>query len=392
MAATDHPPLRRSRVLLFSLSGTVLLGLSLPLSAAVLPEDRAEMLYHRYSGGGVTISGPAVLVRKKLKDKYSVNAKYYVDSVSSASIDVETTASRYSEERTEYSVGIDSLQDKTTYSLNYTTSTENDYSADSAHLDVSHDFFGDLTTVALGFSQGWDTVGKNFDDNWVDREIDRRNYRASISQILTPKAILNLAFESVVDEGSDNRALGNPYRSVRIYDVNNGLYSFENERYPTTRNSDAWAVKLRYALDSKSVIFSEYRQFTDSWGVDAWHLQAGYIYPIEPEWLLEVRGRHYEQSAADFYSDLFADTDINFYARDKELSTFDNNSLGLSFSYERKAPESWPVSKGRAGLMVDRFMFDYDDFRDARKGGTPGTEPNYEFNAWVFRLMLSAWY
>lgn len=387
MAATNK--CRRAQ----AVTVVLLAGVTLPLSAAVLPEDRADILYHNYSGGGVTIDGPAVLVRKKLKDKYSINAKYYVDSVSSASIDVETTASRYSEKRTEYSVGVDTLQDKTTYSLNYTTSSENDYNADSAHLDVSHDFFGDLTTASLGFSQGWDTVGKNFDDNWVDRDIDRRNYRASLSQILTKNAILNLSFESVIDEGSDNRALGNPYRSVRIYDAGSGLYSFENERYPTTRNSDAWAAKLRYSLEHKDVVFTEFRQFSDSWGVDAWHVQVGYLYPIEPEWLLEVRGRHYEQTAADFYSDLFANTNLNFYARDKELSTFDNNSLGFSASYEYKAPEHWPVSKGRASLMYDYFMFDYADFRDARKNGvTPGTEPMYSFNASVVRLLLSVWY
>lgn len=374
--------------------GAFLLALAaMPSQSAVLPEDRADMLYHRYTGGGVTVDGPAVLVRKKLKDKYSLSAKYYEDSVSSASIDVQTTASRYSEKRTEYGIGFDTLQDKTTYSINYTTSTENDYDAESAHLDISHDFFGDLTTASLGFSQGWDTVGKNFDDNWVDREVDRRNYRASLSQVISKDAIINLAFESIIDEGSDNRALGNPYRSVRIYDDNSEVLSFANEQYPMTRNSDAWSVKARYSLEDKSVAFSEFRQFTDSWGIDAWNLQVGYLYPLTPEWLLEGRVRHYEQTAATFYSDLFsADDNLNFYARDKELSTFDNNSFGFTASYERKAPEHWYVSKGRASIMYDFFMFDYDDFRDARKQATPGTESMYSFNASVIRLLLSVWY
>lgn len=374
-------------------TGLALLLACPPLNAAVLPEDRADILYHRYDGGGVTIDGPAVLVRKKLKDKYSFNAKYYVDSVSSASIDVETTASRYSEERTEYGVGIDTLQDKTNYSFNYTTSEESDYSADSAHLDISHDFFGDLTTVSLGFSQGWDTVGKNYDDNWEDRDIDRRNYRASLSQIVSKDAILGFSYESVSDEGSDNRALGNPYRSVRIYDTSSGLASFENERYPTTRNSDALAFKGRYSLENRSVLFAEYRRFEDSWGVNAWHLQAGYLRPIGSEWLVEARARHYEQAAADFYSDLFASTNQNFVARDKELSTFSNNSVGFTVSYEYKAPEKWLVTKGRVSLMHDYFLFNYDDFRDARvEGVTPGTEPFYEFDANVTRLLFSAWY
>ena len=66
-----------------------------PAQAAVLPDDRADVLYHRYEGGGVTVDGPSLLVRKKFAEKYSVSANYYVDMVSSASIDVLTTASPY---------------------------------------------------------------------------------------------------------------------------------------------------------------------------------------------------------------------------------------------------------------------------------------------------------
>jgi hypothetical protein len=73
-------------------------ALLLPLlsCAAVLPDDRADVLYHRYDGGGVTIHGPSVLVRKKMAEKYALSANYYVDMVSSASIDVEVSgASEY---------------------------------------------------------------------------------------------------------------------------------------------------------------------------------------------------------------------------------------------------------------------------------------------------------
>ena len=35
--------------------------------ADVLPEDRADFMYHRYEGGGVTVEGPSVLVRGKTR-------------------------------------------------------------------------------------------------------------------------------------------------------------------------------------------------------------------------------------------------------------------------------------------------------------------------------------
>ena len=87
----------------------VLLGIYLAsvsmLQGAVLPEDRADLLFHSYDGGGVSISGPSMLVRKSFASNFSASANYYVDKVSSASIDVVTTASPYTEERTQYSVG-----------------------------------------------------------------------------------------------------------------------------------------------------------------------------------------------------------------------------------------------------------------------------------------------
>ena len=40
--------------------------------ADVLPEDRSDLLFHRYSGGGITVQGPSVLIRKKIGDSVSL--------------------------------------------------------------------------------------------------------------------------------------------------------------------------------------------------------------------------------------------------------------------------------------------------------------------------------
>src|SRR5678816_1890036 len=97
-------------------------GLAAPAHAGVLPEDRADALYFRYDGGGVVINGPSVLLRKSIGEHVSVSANHYVDMVSSASIDVETSASPYEDERTQSSLSADFLLGKSTYScLLYTS-------------------------------------------------------------------------------------------------------------------------------------------------------------------------------------------------------------------------------------------------------------------------------
>src|SRR6185295_1122502 len=97
--------------------------------AGVLPEDRADLLYFRYEGGGVTINGPSMLVRKSIGEHVSVEANHYIDMVSSASIDVETSASPYEDERTQSSLSADFLLGKSTYSVGYVNSDESDYQA-----------------------------------------------------------------------------------------------------------------------------------------------------------------------------------------------------------------------------------------------------------------------
>ena len=131
MAATDllTPPLGRGRRITplgwMGRAVAFLLGFAVVVWAdlghgAILPEDRSDVMYHGYEGGGLRVEGPSVLVRKAYKDKFSVWGNYYVDMISSASIDVVTTASPYTEERTEYSIGADYLHDKTTMGASFT--------------------------------------------------------------------------------------------------------------------------------------------------------------------------------------------------------------------------------------------------------------------------------
>ncbi len=247
---------------LTTLAGTLVASTT---QAAVLPDDRADAMYHSYDGGGVTVDGPSLLLRKKFAEKYSAAANFYMDMVSSASIDVVSTASPYEEERTQGSLAFDMLQGKTQYSLSYALSDESDYTSNTASFDITQDMFGDLTTLSFGFSQGWDDVRKRGDAAF-DENVDRRNYRVSLSQILTPKLMAGLNYEVVTDEGF----LNNPYRSVRYLDESSPRgYSYQAEVYPSTRTSNAVSLTGRYYLPHRAAVHGEYRWYGDTWGVDA---------------------------------------------------------------------------------------------------------------------------
>ena len=357
--------------------------------AQVLPEDRADALYHSFDGGGVTITGPSILLRKKLTSNFSGYANYYVDSISSASIDVLSYASAYEEERTEISIGGDYLLGETILSGGFTDSDENDFEAQTAYFGVSQEVFGGLTTIRMGFSRGWDEVGMVNDPDFAE-DVDRRSYRLGATQVITKNLLLNFEFEGITDEGF----LNNPYRKVRYRDaVDPSIFHWEEEVYPNTRTSSAFSLGGRYFVQPGSAVYGSARIFNDTWGIDAWDAQLGYTYSTQGSWLFDYSYRYYTQTGADFYSDLFDYSEQqNFRGRDKELSTFTGHSIRLGISYEIPVA-SWKfVERGTANFNYDYMFFNYDDFRNVLEGGAAGTEPLYDMSADILQLYVSFWF
>jgi hypothetical protein len=366
----------------------ILLTFSQVVLAGVLPEDRTDLLYHRYEGGGVEIDGPSLLVRKKVGKSVSLVGNYYVDLVSSASIDVVTTASPYTEERTQWSLGMDYLRGNTTISTNYTSSAESDFDATTYSLAISQDMFGDLTTLTLSYALGDDIVGRSDDPTFM-RENTRQHYGIGLTQILTRNLITSLNVETITDEGF----LNNPYRSVRYLDPVSAVgFSFEPELYPSTRTTTAVGVRARYFLPYRAALQGEFRIFTDTWGVDATTASISYIHPWR-DWTFEAKYRWHDQTGANFYRDIFPGSEAtNFRGRDKELSEMTSNAVKLSVSYSF-LKDGWNfVDKGTVNLSIDMLSVDYAEFSDLTTGAALGSEPLYVLDANVVQLFVSFWY
>ena len=376
------------RRLLFVLIGSLLLASGQASWAGVLPDDRTDILYHLYEGGGIQIDGPSVLVRKKAGKSVSFVSNYYVDMISSASIDVVTTASPYTEERTQWSLGMDYLRGNTTLSTNYTSSVESDFDATTYSFGVSQDMFGDLTTLSLSYSYGDDIVGRSDDPNFA-RENKRQQYAVGLTQILTRNLITSLNFETITDEGF----LNNPYRSVRYADPTQPLgYAYEPELYPRTRTSNALGIRARYFLPWRAAIQAEYRGFTDTWDITSHTGALSYVHPWQ-DWTFEFKYRFHDQTGAHFYRDLFSRSQAtNFRGRDKELSPLTSNTIKLQATYEF-LDDGWSfVDRGSVTFSYDFLRIDYEDFRDLTMGGPVGEEPLFSMDSNIMQLFFSFWY
>jgi hypothetical protein len=375
-----------------------------PALAGVLPEDRADVLYHRYDGGGITIQGPSVLVRKKVGDNFSLSANYYEDMISSASIDVMLSASKYTEKRTQKSFSADYIHGKTTYSAGLINSVEPDYKSNTTYYSISQDMFGDLTTVTMSYRRGWDKVFRDIknaggaivnDPNFHDIA-DHHGYALGLSQILTRNMILSLNYEADTDQGY----LASPYRKIRFLDPGQAVgYSLADQIYPRTRTSNAASAQVKYFLSYRAALTGQYRFFSDTWGINAHTFEVDYTHPAYKHWVFDGSLRYYRQNAADFFSDLYPRANYaNFMARDRELAAFHSLTLGVGASYEFKVPRAPWINKSSLNLKFDRLMIDYTNYRNALFSKAapgvilPGNEPLYKLDASIFQAFVSIWF
>ena len=348
-------------------------GAATAASGAVLPEDKAEALFHVYDGGGLRASGPALLVRKSLLDRVSLSGQVYVDAVSNASIDVVTSASPFKETRTAVDLGLDAVVRDATLSLGLARSTEPDYLAEAASVDVAHEVFGNTTTVSLGFTRGHDRVGKKGVQGWID-DAQHWQYRVGLTQILSPRWLVSVNAEAISDSG----LLSSPYRAARVFGA------AVPERNPRTRSSRA--VKLRSVADTaallpRSSLRLEYRYYWDTWDIKAHTVEVGGSRYLGQSFLLDVSLRSYRQGKAVFYSD-DAQTETLYVSRNRQLSTFKSTALSARLSY------TWPGLRAGYDLKLsgayELKRFRYDDFTDLRTGGL------YAHDAHVLQLAVTA--
>lgn len=366
-----------------------LLFVSVTTTGAVLPEDRSDAMYHSYSGDGVTIDGPSILLRKKVGNTVSFSANYYVDTISGASIDVRAQASEYQEERTETTLGADFLHNKTLVNVSFTNSSENDFEANSYHLGISQDFFGDLTTLSMSYSRGEDEVRRRGDLNFLE-EAQRQKFGVGLTQVISKNWIMGFNVENVSDQGY----LNNPYRAIRYLDDNSARgFAFATEIYPNTRVSNAFSINTNYYLPYRASIYGDVRYYSDTWGIEASNIKLGYIHTFGDAWIIDAHVRFYQQEQANFYQDLFARADeFTYMARDKELSTYSGVSGGIGITYQWAFSQSFFLEKSTFNIEYDYMQFDYDNFRDVTTGEAVGEEALFGFSASVIRAYVSIWY
>ena len=212
----------------------------------------------------------------------------------------------------------------------YSHSEEHDYKSHGISLNDAIEFNDKNTILQLGASHNFDSVGKTGSPIWHDKESTEGII--GVSQLLSPKDILNVAFTF----GNDSGYLTDPYRYAEYYPVifpPNHVLPVP-ERRPAHRNKEILFTSLTHHFDSLAAsLESSYRFYHDSYDVFShtigftWHQWFGRHFIFEPF------VRFNEQSAASFYTTQFTgpySTDPGgYHSSDYRLSNMYTTDLGL---------------------------------------------------------------
>ncbi len=284
--------------------------------------------------------------------KTTVSGAYTEDVVSSASVDVRTTASpRIYDRRQEVDVGVSQDVAGTTLAGGYLHAAERDYLSNGGSLTVSREFAQKNLSVALRGGYVSNVVGRA-DDPLYQAPMTDLSGDLVVTQLFSPTWLAQLN----ATVGQANGMIASPYRKVRIWSGDSFYFVPENE--PPSR------LKVAAALSTKKylwffVVHLDYRFYWDTWSVISHTADARVVFDLDPV-TIRLRYRFYAQGSAYFYQQRY-DTLKAYVSSDRELSRFTSHLFGVKLEW---APlRTFKGAAFRLDAKVEGMYFDYPEFQ-----------------------------
>ena len=255
-----------------------------------------------------------------------VGGHVLVDSVSSASVDVVSAATkRWNENRVEAGARVAIRSSRSDASVGVVRSGENDYLSWGVQAQAGHEFAERNTRVQVGYGLTDSKVGRN-DDPTFERSLRAHTAEAGVTQLLSPTTVLGLTYTFQLADGYQ----ASPYRYVLLGD---GTMAFP-ETHPDRRARHALTLRLLRSLSDSTAIDATYRLYRDDWGILSHAVTTALTRDLGDSWDVRLRARGYRQSAAAFYRQTYLGP-MEFMSGDRELGTFWDAGGGAKLGWHR---------------------------------------------------------
>lgn len=341
---------------------TAVLGLMPGLAFA--DDEATASLYVYVDDDETTILSPRARAEVDLGESANVTASYDADAITSASVDVRTSATPRAFTDLRHgatlasSVSLDRL---TKVGASLRGSVENDFDLIGGAVTASRELPERTVTIeaSWGLEHAW--IGRTGDPTFADRLVSHRA-SGGVTFVLDPRTILSASYALGISTGF----AASPYRYVPIWSPHEAAQGRPSgsvpERLPTVRDRHALAVELRRVLVEDLFFGARLTGYADGWGVEAGTL----VLETERTFLreavaLRVRARGYAQTAARFHQERYRTwPDVpDVVSADRELGSMTSLLGGVGAGVRLLQGAAGTLS---ARVAADAMWFHYFDF------------------------------
>jgi hypothetical protein len=299
------------------------------------------------------VSTSTIGARANPTKRTTVKARYLVDVISSASVDVVTAATgRFQELRNEVDADGGYRDANRSFNVGYTYSGEHDWWAHTGRASYQQDFLDHVLTFGLSGSFTHNIVGRSGDD------VFRRNQESGTGAL--DVTIAASRRDLVTAEYTFFHTVGfqsSPYRYVFLGSITSPTRSSFFERLPEERTRHALGLRWNHMLFRDTALRLSARLYGDDWGIVSATAGAELVVGFG-DFEIGGRVRGYLQRRADFYRPVYATPQL-YMSADRETSSFADVFAGGRLGYRRPLGTYGEL---RAELKVDGFYFRFFDF------------------------------
>ncbi len=301
----------------------------------------------------------------------TVEASYLIDIISSASVDLVSSATqRFDENRHALGAAVTHAMDGMSFNANYGYSRENDYDGHGFGAGAVFEVAERNATLGVSYALELSQIGRaddpTFDESLVTHAIDLNG-----TQILTPWLVASGGYALGLQSGY----LAKPYRYAQLYRSgvanNQGMEgaldvgqlfqagSGVPEVHPDFRMRNALYAGLKAHIVKETAVEFRYRFYFDNWSLTGHTAEVLGHLGWNENFGARLRYRFYGQGAASFYQFIY-DTPQRYMTRDRELSPLTSHLVGLKLF--ARAEDLGFLSALGITAKADLFRYDYSDF------------------------------
>ncbi len=239
--------------------------------------------------------------------------------------------------------------DRHTTTPQYSYSEEGDYLSHGVALNHTLDFNQKNTTLVLGASHNFDSVGGGALAEWQRK--DSTDVMVGVNQLLGPRTVLTVNLTLGYADGY----LADPYRRVSFLLPESpdpifsdaGQVNPVGEKRPEHRFRQVGYASVMQAFESVGAsLEAGYRLHHDDWGTWSHTVSLTWAQKIGSRVILAPTFRYYYQTAADFYAPSFQGVSFSQYAGGTRLAFEQGTFVGF------EGDPSFPVPADESKFQI----------------------------------------